>query len=96
MTNAQALELRPPRDDRGRLRAAVASTDSDLFQVNGRILVTGPAANGERVELGSVAEAALYQVGANPRALIGRVRFGPHWQKCGKNVVKNIGDHLSG
>ena len=55
--------------------AAVASTDGDLYEHNGRILVTGKV-RGDVVYLGSVSPSAVWQKNVDAGALIDRVRFG--------------------
>ena len=72
----EGVVMRPPISKRERMIAAINSTGADLYQHNGRVIVTGRALNGDTVELGSVNESALCARGVNPRSLIGRVRFG--------------------
>lgn len=62
-----------------RLECALRSTDEHLIPEGARVLVCGPDKHGNLVELGSVDPTAALQVGApHLRALIDRVRFGPH------------------
>jgi hypothetical protein len=70
------ITLRGAKSEAERLRAALRSTDDDLFIDNGRVIVCGKGDDGELIELGSVSLAAGYQKGVDPRMLIEKVKFG--------------------
>jgi hypothetical protein len=70
------ITLGKAKSEAERLKAALRSTDDDLFIDNGRVIVCGKNDDGELIELGSVSLAAGYQKGVDPRMLIERVKFG--------------------
>jgi len=72
---SEQVTIRSPKNKSERMLAAVASTDGDLYEHNGRILVTGKV-RGDVVYLGSVSLGAVWQKNVDARFLIDRVRFG--------------------
>jgi len=70
------IMLHKAKSEAERLRAALRSTDDDLFIENGRVIVCGKGDNDELIELGCVSLSAGYQKGVDARMLINKVRFG--------------------
>jgi len=72
---SEQVTVRSPKNKSERMLAAVASTDDDLYEHNGRVIVTGKVRD-DVVYLGSVSLSAAWQKSVDARALIDRVRFG--------------------
>ena len=73
----EQISMRPPADEKERMKAALCSTIDDLLpDGNGRVVVTGVLPKGDRIYLGEIDEELFYLKGIDPIEAVNRVRFG--------------------
>ena len=91
------INIRSPKNDRERLKAALVSSVDDLIpDGNGRILVTGVLPNGDRIYLGDFDEALLFQKEVEISSVIERIRFGELRKRSFRNLKSQKGGGANG
>ena len=78
VSHALLSTMRPPANKTERFRAALCSTDDDIWITdNGQVVVSGVLPGTiDRIYLGGFAETTMYHKGVNTKALIQHILFG--------------------